>query len=61
MRKYPLGAVEAMVANGCSLGSIEDFIEERTHLSDQRRTGPRCGCWPGSRPVARIDGSAWLN
>ena len=38
MHEYPLGAVEAMVANGCSLGSIEDFIEERTHLSEEDRS-----------------------
>jgi hypothetical protein len=38
MREYPLLMVEAMAANGCSLESIEDFIEGRTHLSEEERS-----------------------
>jgi hypothetical protein len=38
MREYPLLMVEAMAANGCSLESIEDFIEGRTHLSKEERS-----------------------
>jgi len=59
MREYPLRVVEAMVANGCSLKSIDYFIEGRAH--PRRRTALRCGCWPGATAVTRIDGSAWLN
>jgi len=45
MREYPLDAVEAMVANGCSLGSIEDFIEDRTHLSEEVRSALWLVAW----------------
>jgi len=45
MREYPLRAVEAMVANGCSLGSIEDFIEDRTHLSEEDRSALWLVAW----------------
>ena len=38
MRTYPLRVVEAMVADGCSLESIEDFIEGRTELSEEVRS-----------------------
>jgi hypothetical protein len=38
MREYPLEAVEAMVADGRSLESIEHFIEDRTHLSRDVRS-----------------------
>ena len=35
MRTHPLGVLEAMLANGCSLESIEGFIEDRTHLAEE--------------------------
>ena len=38
MREYPLEAVEAMVADGRSLESIEHFIEDRAHLSRDVRS-----------------------
>jgi len=38
VREYPLRVVEAMLANGCNLGSIEDFLEGRTDLSEENRS-----------------------
>ena len=39
MFNYPLRVVEGMVADGRSLKSIEDFIEDRTHhLSEEARS-----------------------
>jgi hypothetical protein len=38
MREYARRVVEAMVANGCSLESIDHFIESRSHLSEEERS-----------------------
>jgi hypothetical protein len=38
MREYPRRAVEAMVATGSSLESIDYFIESRTQLSEEERS-----------------------
>ena len=38
MREHPLQMVEAMLANGCSLKSIDYFLEGRTHLSEEDRS-----------------------
>ena len=45
MRTYPSRAVEAMVATGSSWESIEDFIETRTHLSEDARSALWLVAW----------------
>jgi len=48
MREYPLRVVEAMVANGCSLKSIDYFIEGRAHLSEEDRSALWLLAWSDS-------------
>jgi hypothetical protein len=38
MFTHPLQQVEVMVATDCSFESIEDFIENETHLSEDARS-----------------------
>lgn len=38
MFTHPLQQVKAMVATDCSFESIEDFIENETHLSEDARS-----------------------
>jgi hypothetical protein len=45
MREDPLRSVEAIVANGSSLWSTEDFIEDRTDLSEVVRSAPWLSAW----------------
>jgi hypothetical protein len=46
MSNYPLREVEGMVADGQSMESIEDFIEDRTHhLSGEARSALWLMAW----------------
>lgn len=56
MREYSLQMVEAMAANGCSLESIEDFIDGRTDLSEDERSALWLLAWTEIRRENRRQG-----